>query len=242
MINPRFISIIKNIKGVIYTSLSDAPLKELKWLSKSFRYRFLGITPSMQARPEILEIINKKPFIKLYYPTRAIQKMVNILSESSKIDKSVIEAVALASAYVTPLISFPKSSGDLEPLITLKVLSKNKLPEKEIKRHLRISGYTILDFHEKVTTEAYATILEACKKATLREALEKLINKREKLAEKDSKRYWRIISKEGEAVILYLDLISCLRNVKEEEIIDVVCDESVSLIFGITPCFILKVE
>ncbi len=242
MINPRFISILKNIKGVVYVAPEDNPLEGLKWLSRRFRYRFIGKPPSIHVLPEVNSIFSKKPFIELYYPSKAIEEIVELISRQSEIDKVIVEALALASAYVTPLITFPKSAKRLEQLATLKVLSNRKIPEAEIKRHLRIAGYTILDFHEKTTTEAYSAILKACEEANLKEKFIELLSNRKKLANRDAKRYWRVVSNEGDPMLLYLDLIKCLKDVSEKELLKIMHDESVSLIFGIIPCFILRIN
>jgi len=175
--------IIKNLRGVLY--LKEVNEERLNFLSKKFRYRNIGIPPT-------LTIKEKKPFIKLIYPSKTIEEFILSFKNPA------IESISLASCYVSPVIAFLEDYKDLKPFAIEEVKIEDKLTDKELKRHLRIADYAVIDIYHWSTNFAY----ECLKKGDI----ENMIEKRRERVKQDIKRYWRISKEQGRAFIAYLDL------------------------------------
>jgi hypothetical protein len=173
--------IIKNLRGVVY--LREVDEEKLKSIARRFKYRNIGILPSM-----VIE--EKQPFIKLMYPSKDFERFMKF--------NRAVEAIALASCYVSPIITFQQDYKDLKPFSIDEVLINRELSEKDLKLHLRIADYSVIDFYRW----AVGSLLSSLKEGKIEEHLEE----RRKRIEKDKKRYWRIASKEGKTFIAYLDL------------------------------------
>ncbi|RLE63530.1 MAG: hypothetical protein DRJ38_07360 [Thermoprotei archaeon] len=236
-LNPTFVSILRNIRGLLYLSPGDWDAEIVSWLKKKYRYRMIGLAPTLLLEfSEKRDLFAKPPFKILAYPSDTLHLFAEKIGEN--LPKDIVESVILASCYVTPIVTNSKGLKRLDNLSIYRVLSEKVLPENEIIRHLRIAGYTILDSHEQVCWEAYNKIVESCKrKIDLKNVVNQLLKKRTLLAEKDSKRYWRFKSSTGKPVLIYLDTLKCLENI---DICNLVRDESLALAFGIVPA--IKVE
>ncbi len=175
--------IIKNLRGVLY--IREITEERLKFISKRFRYRNLGIPPS-------IDIEQKRPFIKLIYPSEVIEKFVLDFKSLA------LESIVLASCYVSPIITFLKDYEDLKPFAIDEVKIERELNEKDLRLHLRIADYTVIDFYSWSTNFAYTCLREA--------NIEEMIRERKRRVKQDKRRYWRIESKDGRTFISYLDL------------------------------------
>jgi hypothetical protein len=200
--------IIENLRGVVY--LNKVNKEKLRTIARRFRYRNIGILPSMAVEEE-------KPFIKLVYPSKAVEKF--------KFNPAV-EAIALASCYVSPIITFQQDYEDLRPFAIDEVYTNKELDEKDLKLHFRIADYSVIDFY-KWAVDSFCLSME---KGKIREHLEE----RRKRVEKDKRRYWRISSKEGKTFIAYLDLAQFLVEELDKERLE----ELIST-FGIVTAVIL---
>jgi len=259
---PRYVSLLKNLRAVAFLDPNaKIPTEEIKWLKRKYKYRNIGIAQNLLTalNAETKEYFTKKPFEILESPLSEIEQFVEIISSvKTEVPRYVFETLVLASCYVNALIVLGRESfSALKPFIAWEMKSTAELPEIEVKRNLRIVGYAILDFHDKIITEAYKTlreISEVIRKAKsfdkAKEKLEKLIDKRRKMAERDGeKRFWRLkqTGKEKErTVIAYLDIIPLISEILirkgEEKLIDFICESSqnLSMALSLTPAFILQ--
>ena len=259
---PRYVSLLKNLRAIAFLDPNvKAPIKEIKWLRRRYRYRNVGIAQSLPIalNAEIKEVFMKKPFEILKFPLPEIDQFVEVLlNVELKVPKYVIESLVLASCYVSALVVLGRESfSALKSFVAWKMRSTAELPETEVKRNLRIVGYAILDFHDRVIAEAYKTLKEVSEiirkeegidKA--RKKLEKLIDKRRKIAEKDGeKRFWRLRQTgkgEERTVIAYLDIIPLISEIlvqkRWKRLIDFIyaSTPNLSMALSLTPAFILQ--
>ena len=258
---PRYVSLLKNLRAIAFLDPNvKAPIEEIKWLKRKYKYRNVGIAQSLliALNAEIKEVFMKKPFEILKSPLPEIDQFVEVLLENVEVSKYAVESLVLASCYVNALVVLGRESfSALKPFVAWEMKSTAELPETEVKRNLRIVGYAILDFHDKVIAEAYKTLKEASgiirKKEGIdkaRKKLEKLIDKRRKIAEKDGeKRFWRL-KQAGKGkerpVIAYLDIIPLILEIlvqkREKKLIDFICGSTpnLSMALSLTPAFILQ--
>ena len=261
---PRYVSLLKNLRAIIFLDpTKKVPVEEIKWLRKKYRYRSIGIAQSLLSalNSEIRESFMKKPFETLKFPLQEIEQFVRtVLSVELEIPEYVIESLILASCYVNALVVLGRESFPvLRRFVAWEMKSTAELPENEVKRNLRIVGYAILDFHDKVIAEAYKTLKETSeiinKEKDFRKArrkLEKLIDKRRKMAEMDGeKRFWRLrqAGKEEErTVIAYLDVVPLISEIliqkRDEKLISFICESTPNLgmALSLTPTFILQLD
>jgi len=187
----EYVSFLKNLRGVIFFDKNDFPLREINWLKKKYRYRDLGIGENF------FNSLKKKEKEKL--------EGFKILSLpfGRKKENLEIEAIKLASAYVSPLILIRKKTFDLFKKLKIveeEIKIKEKLDDKEMKRNLRLVSYSIIDFYREAIR------------------LSKDAKKRKKLIEKDKKRFWRLKDdRKGKTLIFYLEPLKIL-NQKERSI------------------------
>jgi hypothetical protein len=166
-------------------------------------------------------IEEEQPFIRLIYPSKVVERFISKFN-------SAIEAIALASCYVSPIITFQQDYEDLKPFAIDEVYVNKKLSEKDLKLHFRIADYSVIDFYKWAVDSLCLSI----KEGKIREHLEE----RRKRVEKDKRRYWRIASNEGKVFIAYLDLAQFLveeLNLDEEQL------EDLASMFGIVAAVVV---
>lgn len=258
---PRYVSLLKNLRAVVFFDPSHPPEGELGWIRRKYRYRRAGVSEGLlEALPEETKsILGKKPFEILDHPVVETKRFVEALSSFVEEPPYVLDSLVLASCYVNPMLVLGRGSFQLlRPFASWCMSSTAELPDVEIKRNLRIVGYAILDFHEKVISLAYEFLKGFSKRidelGRLTEAesgeIENFIQERSKLAETDGKqRFWRL-RREGKKlerpVIAYLDPLIPLRNVmSKKEAIELMRrlpldDPNLSMALSLIPTLILQ--
>lgn len=191
-------AIAKNLRGVVLLDVGeDGAVDLLKWLAKRFRYRDLGFTPRMADMLEAYDEKLRKPFRELAYPSPSLENLVGILSSRLRIPSELSELLVFSSMYISPAILVGESYKPyVESLSYSIVRTGRSLTVRDWKLHLRIAGYTILDFYEDSVREA----LEALRGGVYTS----LIDRRGRM-DRDARRYWRIADTQGEPVIYYVD-------------------------------------
>lgn len=203
----HYAAIVKNMRGVIVFDPADDVSQDLKWLIDRFKYRHLGVPPSLA------EKLNKstKPLVTLAYPHREVIDFANFVSKALGLRSLISEAICLASCYVSPLLVLgPKAQSSLKDIAVEEVASRIKISLNDWKLHLRIADYSVLDLYEWSTTQAQKLWFQSIN-------VEELIRERAMAVRKDGKRYWRLQRGEAEpkTFLAYLDLVQILykRNV-----------------------------
>jgi hypothetical protein len=228
----RFVSLLKNVRAVAFLDPKvSLPEEELKWLSRKYRYRSIGVSGRLLASlaEDVKTVFAKKPYVVLSPPLPEIETFTHLISSYCPgVPGYVFDSVVLASCYVNPLLVIGRESYDmLEKLAAWTLSSTAELPDVEIKRNTRIIGYAILDFHEKITMETYQTLknlksrLLKSREAMMEEIFE-LVKKRRDLAQRDGEhRFWRLREEgklEERVVIAYLDLVPVIAQAVENVI------------------------
>ena len=169
------------------------------------------------------------------------------------------ESLFLSSSYVSSLLILEKKALlQCKNFIIHSLEIQGKLDDKELKRHLRIADYGVIDIHEKTTYQALNGLREALhfllKNEFLKgeKILKSLIENRKKLAENDCRtRYWRLISKkniEGVKIVIYLDpcrtLLNFLKerkNIKEIAELIINSEDEISITLGLVTGFFISI-
>jgi len=201
---PRYVSLLKNLRAVCFLDPgAPTPEEELKWVSRRYRYRSLGISRLLLERlpGEVRSVFTKRPYAVLGAPIPEIAEFHALVAEGASIPDYVAASIVMASCYVNPILVLGRESYNaLRPLASWEMTSTSELPDVEVKRNLRIIGYAILDFHERVTHQAYDAMKSIALQLVeqgdveggLRE-LRRLLEERCKLAQADGEqRVWRL--------------------------------------------------
>jgi hypothetical protein len=261
---PKYVSLLKNLRAVAFVDPNaPPPMEEIRWLRRKYKYRNIGVSRSLlkALQPKIKEIFLKKPFKTLESPISEIEDFIRTVSKiKMEVPNYIVESLVFASCYVNPIVVLGRDSLPiLSPLVAWSMKSTTELPEVEIKRNLRIIGYAILDFHEKVIGEAYKSlrkIAEELKKGEkfekVKNDVEKLIKKRINLAKKDGeKRFWKLRQTGGEeerVVIAYLDIIPLISKIFLQKrmlrLVNFIIEGSLnlSMALSLVPTFILQLS
>ncbi|MCS7369365.1 MAG: hypothetical protein NDF57_06625 [archaeon GBS-70-058] len=205
----KYAALVKNLRGVVLLDPEEeGALESVKWLSKRFKYRNLGLTPSLygEYHNKLKEFIGK-PFRELTYPIKAIETLVEKLTIKS-LRKEIAELLAFSSTYISPAIIIgEKYRSELESKAVETVKISRELNLAEWKLHLRIADYSVLDFHEKCIEEA----LQAIEKPHITKTI---LNDRRGRIIKDKKRFWRVLSDQGKPLIYYIDNLAIAYNLE----------------------------
>lgn len=197
----RYAAIVKNLRGVVLLDLEEVGVMEsVKWLSRRFRYRNLGLTPAIVERFEsgLRDMKRGKPFRALVYPVETIQALTEELVRAG-LPREVAELLIFASTYVSPaMLVGDRYRGYLEELATDAIVVCRELSIGEWKLHLRIADYTVLDFYEESVDEALKALEEPS-------YIDRLLEGRRARISRDRRRYWRISCEGGRPFLYYID-------------------------------------
>jgi hypothetical protein len=145
--------------------------------------------------------LEKGPLLELAYPVKSLTRLVDLAETRLGIRKNMAEALVLASAYISPLLVLgKKASRSLESLSVDHVEARVKLTPRDLKLHLRIADYSVLDFYRWSVENAERLWIEKNPSDLVRERAEKIT--------RDKKRYWRLSGSEKPFPFLfYVDLV-----------------------------------
>jgi len=200
----RYAALVKNMRGVVLFDPADEVSEDLEWLVERFKYRVLGVPPSLVERLPKL----KRPLVPLAHPSKGVEAFVDFVASSLGLEHEVGEALCLASCYVSPLLALgPTAQQSLKSLAVEEVASKVEMGVKDWKLHLRIADYSVLDLYEWSTAQAQKLWQEEVD-------IEELISERMVAIKRDQKRYWRLQRGELEpkTFLVYLDLVQSLHR------------------------------
>ena len=218
-----YAALVKNLRGVVvFSDFSKDVKARVDWLRKRFRYRDLGVSPSLYKRySSVLEdYMSGRPFQLLYDPTPKYEGLVKVFGEVTGLDRVVAESFVMSSLYISPLILIDdKLVEEITGLGVKTIYTDKKLGVNDWKLHLRIADYTVLDMYRDMVLNALE-VIDALIKGERGKA-EELIKARKETVKKDVKRYWRIKSDKGKPFLTYIDLLEILvENIKSIKDID----------------------
>ncbi len=203
----EYVFLVRNLRGVYAPLPSDDHGRYVGWLVKRYRYRDIGVTDcTVEASPNVFEDrLSGKPFHLLEPPTRSLEKGVSMAEEAlgDVIEPCLARTILLSLVYASPLYLTAGSLGELRRAGLVVYEVKGGIPDLSSARlHMRITGYTVLDYY----VESVRNALEAVEK----NKAEAVLMERTGFAEKDSRRYWRIVGKGEETIVAYLDHVHLL--------------------------------
>jgi hypothetical protein len=207
----RYAALVKNLRGVVLANLDGVGVWDsIRWMVKRFRYRDLGLTPSMikKYRDRLAQYLNGNPFVELTPPINAVEHLVEVLSNVVEVGVEVLELLIYASTYISPAIVI--GFDYLEDVKKLAVDTVNICRDLDLnswKLHLRIADYTILDFYRECVDEVLS-ILRSSKPEERVKMLKNVIDDRKNRISRDKKRYWRIACSNSKPFLLYIDMVN----------------------------------
>jgi hypothetical protein len=202
----RYAAVVKNLRGVTLFDLGEeGSWDSVEWLVRRFRYRDLGVTPSVYRRyPGRLEkYMGGNPFRLLTYPIPELEGFTGEFSRCVGVEYEVAELLVLSSVYVSPAIVIGRRFEEqLGRLSVESVRTCRDLDTEDWKLHMRIADYTVLDMYEYAVSGALE-VSESCSGGKLGEVL----SARLELIRRDVRRYWRIVCGEptARAFLYYVD-------------------------------------
>jgi hypothetical protein len=205
---PRYVFLVKNLRGVLAVEPSEAG-RYVDWLARRFRYRDLGVPSCLvgEAGEAFRGKLGGNPFHVLSYPTERVEHAARILAStisSAGVDQCVAEAILLASSYASPLHVTANLLAKLrEAGLVVHVVKGPTMDVKSAKLHLRIVDYSVLDMYVDSVAEAVNCIERRCDPA-------QLVEMRRRRAIADEKRYWRLQGRGDLDVVAYLDHVHLL--------------------------------
>ncbi|MEM0042663.1 MAG: hypothetical protein QXP94_02055 [Thermofilaceae archaeon] len=207
----RYAALVKNLRGVVLLNPNEeGALDTVKWLSKRFRYRNLGLTPSSV---KALGGRVFRPFRELAYPIKPLEVLVSRFTGKG-MPPELAELLVFASTYVSPaLIIGSTYLSSLEEIKVDVVRVCRDLSVLDWKLHLRVADYTVLDMYDVCVEEALSVLKDPS-------VLPKVVAERRERVAEDKKRYWRIACESGRPFIIYIDNLSIAAKlgVLEEEV------------------------
>lgn len=195
----RYAALVKNLRGVVLLNPNEeGAMDTVRWLSRRFKYRALGLTPTSV---KALGGRTPKPFRELAYPVKTLEELVTSLSRE-KVPLEVAELLVFASSYISPALVIGSTYLEsLESLAVDAVRVCRDLSVQDWKLHLRIADYTVLDMYEESVEEAITALRDP-------RSLSDIIAGRRERVTRDKKRYWRIACESGRPFIIYVDNLS----------------------------------
>ncbi|MEM3964559.1 MAG: hypothetical protein QXL98_02305 [Thermofilaceae archaeon] len=195
----RYAALVKNLRGVVLLNPNEeGALDTVKWLSKRFKYRNLGLTPSSV---KALGGRVFRPFRELTYPVKPLEALVASLCRRG-MPPEISELLVFASSYASPALLVGSTYvSALEEIKVDEVRVCGNLSVSDWKLHLRIADYTVLDMYDVCVEEALTVLRDPS-------VLPRITAGRRERVAKDKRRYWRIACESGSPLIIYIDNLS----------------------------------
>lgn len=199
----QWASHFKNVRCLLVFEPEIRPEKEvLSWIVKKHRYRQVGIPPALASLEERL---SRSPFVTLFSPHPTIDELIKVLERTHLL--WFAQCLMLSFCYAAPLLCLDR--GLISLLVRFSPWSlwpREKVPEAEVIRHLRIAGYVPIDFFPWVE-KAYQILREG-DEGRMKEMAR--IRKEDAMAD-GKKRFWRLADEDGGLIFAsYLDLFPYL--------------------------------
>ncbi len=206
-----YLYLLKNLKGILHVFKpigSDEAKKLIGFVKKRFRYRVLGFTEGFRERipADLSRGLPSGNLRALGFPSEDVYRIIEGIADYTGVSVRDVEAIALSSAYLTPLI-VPEagfSRDCIDPFIIRIITTSRKIDESSLKLHLRIAGYSMIDSYLNTTRVAILFMENAVTGG--KNVAGEFVNERTTIVEGDVKRYWRIMEDSGKPIIVYADI------------------------------------
>lgn len=233
-----YAAIVKNLRGILYFGRSQGIIAlYAKWLGKRFKYRTVGLPPELRCIAEISGVKFPSNVVPLTYPNSKVKSLIEFLNPYTEAREALISTV-FASMYVSPLIILGEDNlHDFSELEIHELVTTKKLTNADIKLHLRIADYTILD--------AFATYVKEAQQLWKRRDPNKLLEVRRTHALNEAKRFWRLTkaSEDNGEPKVFLVFVDLIRFLTENELIDELVREfsfeDIGATLALVPAFVI---
>ncbi len=200
-----FIFLVRNLRGMYAPMIRDGHERYVSWIVKRYKYRDIGVADCIvKSRSEVFKgRLEGKPFHVLRPLTRSLAEAIEIFSSSlaeNTGERCLLKSMALSLVYAIPLYLTKNSLDTLQKKGMIVHVVKGFVKDlNQAKLHMRIAGYSVLDYlvnSVRAATECIRS--KECKP-------DNIVSLRREFAERDEKRYWRIMNKGDNIVIAYID-------------------------------------
>ncbi len=201
--DPHYIALLKNLRGVLLGVGAQEEEGALRWLVQHFRYRELGVPPSLWDR-----IPQKGKIRHIRFPFSEAEPLLEAFAASAKTTFFAAEAVATASAFACPVVVLSAEAFDyVAPFALYTFRADPPTTDRDRKFNLRLCDYAITDTYARTSEQAIKAIAGELEPSSL-------LRVRRTLAKEDAtKRFWRLgDGTQGEPFVAYLDLLPLLRD------------------------------
>jgi len=220
--------LVKNLRGVIYATDPSTSAEQLRWVKRKFQYRTVGYTSSTRNRfveARMGEPLEQKPFQMLLSPSPAVGSFIEALQRAIP-QTDLVEVLCLASAHIAPVLLLGRAAVEKALPFSLYIMQASTLTDAEVKRHLRILDYAMLDAHTDsshrcgIALSRAAANLLAGDIASAKRCISYALRQEKRSAEADcNKRFWRLTESAGEALqptVIYLHPLQAVRAAMED--------------------------
>ena len=179
---PRHLVLAQNLRGIGVYDPDDPPDRDFfTWLARKHQYRNVGYPTALLDHPTV-DIDDYQTFEPVAVPMGGES---TVRAGVDEVPNWVVDALLVASAFVSPLFVHRPALSAFEPLTAWECRSATALPEDQVLRHARIAGYGMLDAFETETARGADALRDGTVDAAIRE--------RSAFARDDGEeRFWRL--------------------------------------------------
>ena len=233
----RYVFLVRNLRGVYAPLPGDDHGRYVGWLVRRYRYRDLGVVGCVvEASPDTFQgRLEGRPFHLLEPPTSTIAAALDeaVAALNGSIGRCLALSLLYSLLYASPLYLTAESLEELRRggLVVYEV--KGSIPDLNSARlHMRIAGYTVLDYYVESVEKAASCIARGCSAG-------EIATERRGFAERDAKRYWRISGKGDRPVIAYLDHVHLLLERGSRELLEKLAGSEARVLLAMPAGFVL---
>ena len=206
-IDPAYIPLLKNIRGILLGTGSENEYKSLDWLAKNFRYHEFGVPP---AQWQSISQKGKIRHIKSPFPECEI--FLERIAQSVDTELSTVEAIAFAAMFASPLILLSQCAAERVRKFAIYVF------RAEIFKNSRELGFSLRSC-DSAASDMFAKFIQQAQKTLSGEIdINNVVMSRRTSAKEDGrKRFWRLgDGTQGNPLVLYLDLLQIIVKMRTE--------------------------
>ncbi len=200
-----FIFLVRNLRGMYAPVVEDNHDRYISWIVKRYKYRDIGVADCIvKLKSGVFKgRLEGRPFHVLRPPTKSLAEAAKVFSNALSVnteEKCLFGSMALSLIYAVPLFLTKNSLDILQENGMVVHFVKGFIEDvNQAKLHMRIAGYSVLDY----LVDSVRLAIECIRDRKC--SPDDIINLRREFAKRDEKRYWRIINKGDDIVVVYID-------------------------------------